>query len=81
MALMMKVSPWVLLAGSCFGLLLGLLLGLLIGGPMALVTYGSINDAIRNNEGRDFSLDNGKTDIPGRFVRPTRNLLRAAHGP
>mmetsp|Transcript_8137 Transcript_8137/g.15935 ORF Transcript_8137/g.15935 Transcript_8137/m.15935 type:complete len:139 (+) Transcript_8137:189-605(+) len=65
MTLMLRVSPWVLMAGSCFGLLLGLLLGLLIGAPMALVTYGSINDAIRNNQNRDFSMDNGKTDIPG----------------
>mmetsp|Transcript_68067 Transcript_68067/g.168181 ORF Transcript_68067/g.168181 Transcript_68067/m.168181 type:complete len:137 (-) Transcript_68067:400-810(-) len=63
--MMLRVSPWVLFAGSMFGLVLGLMLGLLIGAPMALVTWGSIDDAIKNNEGRDFSLDNGKTDIPG----------------
>eukprot|EP00286_Rhodomonas_abbreviata_P007246 CAMPEP_0181338546 /NCGR_PEP_ID=MMETSP1101-20121128/28697_1 /TAXON_ID=46948 /ORGANISM="Rhodomonas abbreviata, Strain Caron Lab Isolate" /LENGTH=128 /DNA_ID=CAMNT_0023449289 /DNA_START=136 /DNA_END=522 /DNA_ORIENTATION=+ len=61
----MGISGWVLFAGSCFGLVLGIMLGTLIGAPMAIVTYGSITDALRNNKDSTFSLDNGKTDIPG----------------
>jgi len=55
-------------AGSCFGLVLGIMLGTMIGAPMALVTWGSILDAVKNNEKRTFSLDNGATDIPGNVL-------------
>ncbi|EKX53841.1 hypothetical protein GUITHDRAFT_100807 [Guillardia theta CCMP2712] len=41
------------------------MVGIMIGAPMALVTYGSITDAIVNNEDKTFSLDKNKTDIPG----------------
>jgi hypothetical protein len=39
-------------------------MGLAIGGPLALITYGSIKDAIQSGQDMRFSLDNGTTDVP-----------------
>jgi hypothetical protein len=39
-------------------------MGLAIGGPIALITYGSIKDAIQSGQDMHFSLDNFTTDVP-----------------
>lgn len=41
-----------------------MLMGLAIGGPLAILTYGSIRDAVQSGEGMNFSLDNFTTDVP-----------------
>eukprot|EP00960_Hanusia_phi_P036984 752636-Hanusia_phi.AAC.1 len=63
--LRLGVTRWQLIGGSLLGLFVGLMVGIMIGAPMALVTYGSITDAIVNNQDKTFSLDKNKTDIPG----------------
>merc|ERR1712216_979436 len=39
-------------------------MGLAIGGPLAILTYGSIRDAVQSGEEMNFSLDNFTTDVP-----------------
>ena len=46
------------------GLVIGVLMGLAIGGPLAILTYGSIRDAVQSGEEMNFSLDNFTTDVP-----------------
>jgi len=46
------------------GLGIGLMMGLAIGGPLAILTYGSIRDAVQSGEEMNFSLDNFTTDVP-----------------
>eukprot|EP00277_Geminigera_cryophila_P008556 CAMPEP_0179406348 /NCGR_PEP_ID=MMETSP0799-20121207/837_1 /TAXON_ID=46947 /ORGANISM="Geminigera cryophila, Strain CCMP2564" /LENGTH=131 /DNA_ID=CAMNT_0021177387 /DNA_START=81 /DNA_END=476 /DNA_ORIENTATION=+ len=53
-----------LMSGMFAGLFIGVFMGLLIGGPTAIITYGSINDAVLNGKHYDFSLDNYTTDVP-----------------
>ena len=48
-----------LLCGGCLlGIFMGLLVGCVLGGPTALFTYLSIQDAVRHGATKSFSLDN-----------------------